>query len=157
MEYITFVNDTPFPVVVETWRNRGVYGLSELSGETVKEYQELRCMFGSDTTFHLTSRGTENPYKFAEGNREAINTLYSITGEWYIHSLFTEKEISKQWKKHKLPQTNIAKFRSSPCARGDYFWMNIENHFNMYYNETNKKLHFFLTPKVTREDERLTP
>ena len=151
MQYITFVNNTPFPVMVETWKSNGIYGLSELSGVIVNEYHEIKCIYLPDPCLYSIN----SPTTTAVNPKEL--TLYSITGEWYINSLFTDPDISARWKTHKLPQTEIAKFRTSPCASGDYFWMNIENHFNMYYNKMEKKLYFFHVPKVMKEQESHTP
>lgn len=133
--------------MVETWKSNGIYGLSELTGITVNEYQEIKCVYLPEPGVYNT-KGNVTPQEV---------TLYSITGEWYINSLFTNQDISTLWKTHNLPQTEIAKFRTSPCAMGDYFWMNIENHFNMYYNKIEKKLYFFLVAKVAKEQESHTP
>lgn len=141
--------------MVETWKSNGIYGLSELTGITVNEYQEVKCIYLPDPRLYpmnVTTKTTTN-----ETVTPPETTLYSITGEWYINSLFTDQDISARWKTHKLPQTEIAKFRTSPCASGEYFWMNIENYFNMYYNKTEKKLYFFLVPKVVKEQESHIP
>jgi len=146
MEYITFVNDTPFPVIVETWENFGKHGLSRMVNVTVNEYQELNCIFLP-----------KNMDSFTFIPEESLNVLYSITGEWHINSFFTNSEISDKWKKHKLPQTVIGKFRSSPCMSGNYSWMFIDKYFNMFYDKKNKKIHFFLKPLEISESEYGSP
>ena len=69
MEYITFVNDTPFPVIVETWENFGIHGLSRMVDVIVNEYQELNCIFLP-----------KNMKSFTFCSKEQ-NVFYSITGE----------------------------------------------------------------------------
>ena len=162
MEYITFVNDTPLPVIVETWNNTGVQGLSRMTNITVNEYQELDCIFLPENTISSTLRSAKITNTFAEGDVDPKshsnrNVIYSITGEWYINSLFTNNEILDKWKKHNLPQTMFGKFRSSPCIRGNYCWMFTDKNFNMFFDSKNKKIHFYVKPDKVNENECGSP
>ena len=125
MENIIFVNNTPYPVIVETWMKTGLYGLSQLREIIVSEYQEIQ--------------------------------LYSLTGEWYITSMFTNNEMANKWKIQNLPLTHIGKFRSSPCARGDYHWMNIDKYFDMFYDKKTQKIHFYVENLLTKDHDCKVP
>jgi hypothetical protein len=59
--------------------------------------------------------------------------LPSTTGEWYIQTFLTEP-FADEWKAAKInPGYQIGKFRSKPCASGDYSWMDDE-HFQIIYD-----------------------
>jgi hypothetical protein len=61
-------------------------------------------------------------------------TVYSDVDEWIIGSLFYDENMNEQWKQAKLPlYGRIAKFRNTPCARGDYTWNFIEKFFDLKY------------------------
>jgi hypothetical protein len=63
-------------------------------------------------------------------------TVYSDVGEWIISSQFYDTEQNKLWENEGLPQySRIAKFRNTPCARGDYTWNFIEESFILEHNE----------------------
>jgi hypothetical protein len=60
--------------------------------------------------------------------------VHSIVGEWYMHSVFENEEDRLMWKgfgKHHI----IGKFRSSPCAMGDYSWMEYKEPFHCIYDK----------------------
>jgi hypothetical protein len=63
--------------------------------------------------------------------------ISSETGEWYIHKMFCSdhKEAKEFWKSMGYDKLDnyLGKFRSEPCYRGDYSWMNI-NEFNAIYD-----------------------
>jgi hypothetical protein len=53
--------------------------------------------------------------------------IFSETGEWFIHKMFCSdnKEAQEFWQKMGLGSFGpcLGKFRSEPCASGDYSWM----------------------------------
>jgi len=52
--------------------------------------------------------------------------IESSVDEWHIHCMFSNyhKEKRQIWKDNKLDYiTNIGKFRCSPCASGNYSWL----------------------------------
>jgi len=59
-------------------------------------------------------------------------TVYSESGEWYIHKMFCSdnKEALEFWKKMvpEITYSYLGKFRSEPCYQGDYSWME----YNMF-------------------------
>jgi hypothetical protein len=71
--------------------------------------------------------------------------------------MFTNKEMANKWKIHNLPLTQIGKFRSSPCARGDYYWMNIDKYFDMFYDKKTNKMHFFVKNVLVKENACVFP
>jgi hypothetical protein len=96
-KYIHFHNDTDLPVVVEGWVSTS-YGLSTLKGLTVQSGEKL--------------------------------VVHSSVGEWHLNSMFTDSEDREMWKKKGLGDykyLNIGKFRSNPCASGNYSWMEYDD------------------------------
>jgi len=67
--------------------------------------------------------------------REKI-IMGSITGEWFINSLITDKDTRRKWKssgyESRLGQ-EIGKFRNKPCMRGEYSWV-YNNDFEIVYD-----------------------
>jgi len=62
--------------------------------------------------------------------------LYSSIGEWHIHSMFTDTEDRKLWVENGLGKyLLIGKFRSKPCASGNYTWMEWDDIFACEYKE----------------------
>jgi hypothetical protein len=62
--------------------------------------------------------------------------LPTSTGEWYLQTLLTEP-FADEWKAAKInPGYQIGKFRSKPCASGDYSWMD-DDHFQIIYDHEN--------------------
>jgi hypothetical protein len=59
-----------------------------------------------------------------EGGRKII--LHSSVGEWHLTSMFDGEQIKEEelWEKAGLSKCSIiGKFRSNPCAMGNYSWM----------------------------------
>ena len=53
--------------------------------------------------------------------------IHSSVGEWHLNSMFYDTDNRKLWKDKGLEKyLIIGKFRSSPCARGDYSWMEYD-------------------------------
>jgi hypothetical protein len=72
--------------------------------------------------------------------------VHSTTGEWYMNSMFYNKKDKKRWKgleKHHI----VGKFRSRPCASGDYSWLEYDEPFRCIYSETEDlgKITFSMT------------
>lgn len=63
--------------------------------------------------------------------------LYSTVGEWHLDSMFYNDEDSKIWKDRGLKKySNVGKFRSDPCALGNYSWMEFDDGvFSCAYTE----------------------
>jgi hypothetical protein len=62
--------------------------------------------------------------------------LPTSTGEWYLQA-FLDKEYADEWEAAKInPGYQIGKFRSKPCASGDYSWMD-DDHFQIIYDHQN--------------------
>lgn len=64
----------------------------------------------------------------------AKHLLHSSVGEWHMDSMFcVDSEEYKMWKERGLTKHHIiGKFRSDPCARGEYSWLNP---FECVYSE----------------------
>jgi hypothetical protein len=65
--------------------------------------------------------------------------IHSIVGEWHMNAMLPEED-RKLWDNHeKLHNvTLIGKFRSRPCASGNYSWMNYDNLFNCVYSKLDE-------------------
>lgn len=77
--------------------------------------------------------------------------LHSIVGEWATHTLFEREEDMEAWKKAGFARgCYLGKFRSNPCASGNYAWMenNSDNDFELLYTP-------FKTPVHISEDEHV--
>ena len=62
--------------------------------------------------------------------------LHSSVGEWHMDTMFDSDEDRKPWIDAGLEKyLIIGKFRSSPCARGDYSWMEYYEPFECVYAE----------------------
>jgi len=58
----------------------------------------------------------------------------SSIGEWIIGSLLTGKENCDVWRSHKLGfNARMAKFRTTPCAIGNYTWNFEDYNFDLTY------------------------
>ena len=105
-KYIHFHNDTDLPIVVEGWVSTS-YGLSTLKGLTVQSGEKL--------------------------------IVHSSVGEWHLNTMFQNAEDLETWKKKGLDgnrYTIIGKFRSDPCASGNYSWMEYDDSpFECVYSE----------------------
>jgi len=60
--------------------------------------------------------------------------LHSSVGEWHMDSMFETSEHRKAWVDAGLEKyNNIGKFRSRPCAMGEYSWMEYNEPFYCIY------------------------
>lgn len=67
--------------------------------------------------------------------------LHSSVGEWHVNSMLTNDEDYKLWEEGGLTwYTNIGKFRSNPCASGNYSWMEWEHIFDCIYSKCDPVL-----------------
>ena len=65
--------------------------------------------------------------------------LPSTTGEWYLQTFLTNP-FADEWKAANInPGYQIGKFRSKPCASGDYSWMDDER-FQIIYDKVQRIL-----------------
>jgi hypothetical protein len=67
--------------------------------------------------------------------------LHSSVGEWHLNTMFRDAEDWETWKKKGLDSpryTIIGKFRSDPCASGNYSWMEYDDLFECIYSEFEK-------------------
>jgi len=63
-------------------------------------------------------------------------TIYSSVGEWHINAMFTNESDRKIWNDNGLKNLIIiGKFRSEPCASGNYSWMEYEGPFDCEYSK----------------------
>ena len=61
--------------------------------------------------------------------------LHSSVGEWHVNSILSEEDY-KLWIEEALTwYVNIGKFRSDPCASGNYSWMEWDHIFDCVYSE----------------------
>jgi hypothetical protein len=69
------------------------------------------------------------------GPREKL-IIHSSVGEWHINAMLS-KEDRKLWNDHpKLSHVIlIGKFRSQPCASGDYSWMEQDGLYDCLYSK----------------------
>ena len=63
--------------------------------------------------------------------------LHSSVGEWHMNSMFFNSETRKIWIDNSLDyMILVGKFRSTPCASGNYVWMEYDRTpFNCEYTE----------------------
>jgi len=66
--------------------------------------------------------------------------LHSSVGEWHMDSMFNDDSECDVWKtaglgKHLI----IGKFRSDPCASGNYSWMEYYEPFECVYSEIDSE------------------
>jgi hypothetical protein len=67
--------------------------------------------------------------------------IHSSVGEWHVNSMLTEESDYKQWREGGLKwYVNLGKFRSDPCASGNYSWMEWEHIFDCIYSECDPVL-----------------
>jgi hypothetical protein len=104
-------------------------------------------MFGKTTEHIKFLNNTDLPinvYGFQNGVWAGLTVrpseevvLYSTVGEWHLDSMFYNDEDSKIWKDQGLQKYHIVgKFRSDPCALGDFSWMEFnDGAFNCVYTE----------------------
>ena len=63
--------------------------------------------------------------------------IHSSVGEWHMNSMFFNSETRKIWIDNGLDyMILVGKFRSTPCASGNYVWMEYDRTpFNCEYTE----------------------
>ena len=62
--------------------------------------------------------------------------IHSSLGEWHMHTMFNTVEDMNLWFDKGLEKcVNIGKFRSSPCASGNYSWLDADDIFDCVYTE----------------------
>lgn len=64
--------------------------------------------------------------------------LHSSVGEWHLNSIFPDSEDDEIWKKKGFDGSRyviLGKFRSDPCASGNYSWMEYDDPFECVYSE----------------------
>lgn len=61
--------------------------------------------------------------------------IHSSVGEWHLDAMFQSDEDSAIWKEKGLEKyLLVGKFRSQPCASGNYSWMKYDK-FECVYSE----------------------
>jgi len=62
--------------------------------------------------------------------------IHSSVGEWHINAMLYEED-RKIWDENEILKRilNIGKFRSKPCAKGNYSWLYYHGLFNCVYSE----------------------
>jgi len=76
--------------------------------------------------------------------------VHSSVGEWHLDSMFYDDEYYKLWKDRGLQKyCNVGKFRSQPCASGNYAWMEYDNPFICSYSEIEGDVIGFMTFEMT--------
>lgn len=67
--------------------------------------------------------------------------IHSSVGEWHVDSMLDDENDYKVWKELGLNRyVNLGKFRSDPCASGNYAWMEWEHIFDCIYSECDPAL-----------------
>jgi len=67
--------------------------------------------------------------------------IHSSVGEWHVDSMLDDENDYKVWKEHGLNRyVNLGKFRSDPCASGNYAWMEWEHIFDCVYSKCDPTL-----------------
>jgi len=62
--------------------------------------------------------------------------IHSSVGEWHLNAMFNNKEDTTLWKEMGLGKViNIGKFWSTPCASGNYSWLDYDNLFTCKFCE----------------------
>ena len=115
MKTIIFKNETDLPVLIGTWVDTGIHGLSKFVETTVPGKKE-EIFYEKDT------EKTESSKKI------------SLTGEWIVNSMFRRDDANYQiWKENSCEMIdNIGKFRSQSCFSGNNVWTNTSM-FQLYY------------------------
>jgi hypothetical protein len=71
-------------------------------------------------------------------NASETVVLHSSVGEWHMDSMFENSEHRKAWEDAGLEKySNVGKFRSKPCATGNYSWMEYNDPFDCAYVDIN--------------------
>jgi len=115
-----------------------------LFGEPIKY-----IYFQNDTDLPLQiSRWTtgSNMLKTTRIGPKEKQLLHSSVGEWHMDSMFSEGDDRNAWTNAGLSKHHIiGKFRSNPCASGDYSWMEYYEPFDCVYTESNNEVKGLIT------------
>jgi hypothetical protein len=79
-----------------------------------------------------------NTLKYAKINSGQKVIVHSSVGEWHLDSMFDDVfyDDRKIWKDNGLEKhLIIGKFRSSPCASGNYSWLDYDEPFQCIYTK----------------------
>jgi hypothetical protein len=67
--------------------------------------------------------------------------IHSSVGEWHVNSMLVDEADYKPWREGALKwYVNLGKFRSDPCASGNYSWMEWEHIFDCVYSKCDPVL-----------------
>jgi len=67
--------------------------------------------------------------------------IHSSVGEWHVNSMLTNEEDYKLWSEGGLNRyVTLGKFRSDPCASGNYAWMEWEHIFDCIFSQCDPVL-----------------
>ena len=64
--------------------------------------------------------------------------VHSTVGEWHMNSMFYDDKDIERWKgleKHSI----IGKFRSRPCASGNYSWLEYDEPFRCVFTDITEE------------------
>jgi hypothetical protein len=105
-----------------------------LFGEPVKYIH-----FCNDTDFPVNIGSWvdgSNTMSFARIPPRKTLILHSSVGEWHMDSMLDDDHDQKIWLDAGLGnRTIIGKFRSEPCASGNYSWLEYDEPFDCIYSE----------------------
>lgn len=105
MHSIYFSNLTNLPIMIDYWIN------------------------------HPTLDGLSELESIRIGPREKLILKSTVDG-WNINAMFPDKEDIELWKNNGLSDIiQIGSFRSTPCASGNYSWMESDNFFRCTYSK----------------------
>lgn len=118
IKYITFVNDTDLPVLIDAWNSPVHSSMSTLTTTRIEPFE--------------------------------TKIVHSSVGEWHMNAMFYNEVDNSAWKGRGLCKydTSIGKFRSSPCAMGNYSWMEYD-HFICKYADFETDVDSRVKGKVT--------
>jgi hypothetical protein len=139
--YIRFRNDTDLPVNINSW----VKGSNTLNNCFIQPKTNV-LLHSSVGEWHMDSMFT--PLIISDGTQKGV--LQEIEGQPLTINKSEKKEDSDQRKsdeyrqmwadagleKHRI----IGKFRSSPCAGGDYSWMEYDKPFDCVYSHDKDQI-----------------
>lgn len=89
-----------------------------------------------------------NMHECIRVDAKETRVIHSSVGEWHLHTMFDCAKDIQLWKEKGLEKyNNIGKFRSMPCALGNYSWMESARFQCVYSEETKnvKSVHGLIT------------
>lgn len=87
-------------------------------------------------------------FKELKINPREKKIIHSSVGEWHLNSMLFDKEDYDIWKEKNMTKyINIGKFRSNPCASGNYSWLDYEDIFQCTYSEIDSNIDFSQYPE----------